>query len=504
MQVQASLKDLAPKMPLPDFFDGTRSKLKPFLIQCDLYIGFNVHKYGTDTEKVLWASSLLKKDAFDWIEVYLSDHLENQAPEDLADREDETKLIFDNWFEFKKRLTRLFGDIDAQRTAERYLSALRQTGAATTYAAEFQRHAGRVDWNEDALVYQFYKGLKDDVKDDITRMEKRPEELQKMITAAILFDNRMYERRLERRGHYRKDHNKKKGKTQQPYWPQPMEVDATGKKPGPPRKKALSKEELQRRRDLKLCFECGKEGHRASFHKKGKQHNGPRQCNATGRRAYNKPANTQEVCVLERGKEVAGKGKGGRSFRKECREVLGEKKRLDLIEQGFLPEDQSDDEETLEERNIGTQGDRQAVGSGKRESGPADTYIDEWEPVDADDEDEGWVKEIPKQGIAEVLATKDEQWLDHYSGSIVKTLVHTNADLHMQVKHLTKELKQARGPVGQDVSEPSHPAHGQLNWTFCWDNFCSAHLEAKNSSGYFPHRGKPIIWKDAMDGKSLN
>jgi hypothetical protein len=56
----------------------------------------------------------------------------------LVDRKDETKEIFSTFTAFKKRITRIFRDIDAKRTAERILASLKQTKSAATYAAEFQ------------------------------------------------------------------------------------------------------------------------------------------------------------------------------------------------------------------------------------------------------------------------------------------------------------------------------------------------------------------------------
>jgi hypothetical protein len=42
-----------PKMKLPDNFNSTRTKLKAFLIQLELYLRFNVSKFGGKTERVL-------------------------------------------------------------------------------------------------------------------------------------------------------------------------------------------------------------------------------------------------------------------------------------------------------------------------------------------------------------------------------------------------------------------------------------------------------------------
>src|SRR5438552_8575972 len=274
------------KMPLPDTYDGSRAKLKAFLMQSELYIGFNGHMFANEPQKVLWAASFMRGRAFDWIQTFTADHLANLgatgpngAVLQADTRDDETKILFYTWGNFKTRINRMFGDIDEERTAEEALGRLKQKGATTAYAAEFQQHSFKTGWNEDSLKYAFYKGLKDSVKDDMSHMEKRPETLQAMITQAILIDNRLYERALERKGQYRQG-NFKKGQQRQ-RWPEAMEIDSD--KQGP----RLSKEELDRRRKNKLCFECGKEGHRASFHRQSqKKPNGKGQGRPPGKQLH--------------------------------------------------------------------------------------------------------------------------------------------------------------------------------------------------------------------------
>jgi len=71
----------------------------------------------------------------------------------------------------------MFGNINKEHIAERAFKKLRQKGAAISYAAEFQAHSFKTGWNNDFLKAQFYKGLKDTVKDDMLHMEKRPNTL---------------------------------------------------------------------------------------------------------------------------------------------------------------------------------------------------------------------------------------------------------------------------------------------------------------------------------------
>ena len=98
---------------------------------------------------------------------------------------------------FKIHVRRVFEDIDAERTAARELMNLEQKRAASMYAAWFQRVSFNLSWRNAALAEQFYRSLKNIVKNNIAR-RKQSMTLQSMITTAIWIDNQMYERKLEK------------------------------------------------------------------------------------------------------------------------------------------------------------------------------------------------------------------------------------------------------------------------------------------------------------------
>ena len=111
---------------------------------------------------------------------------------------------------------------------------------------------------------QFYKELKDRVKDDIAQVN-RPSQLQLMITLAIRIDDRQYKHELEKKDTYnfgKKDKYQKSPKKDQ-YGMVPVELDATEKRNQLPQK------------ETRKCYNCRKIGHLA------KACRGKKQANAT-------------------------------------------------------------------------------------------------------------------------------------------------------------------------------------------------------------------------------
>ncbi len=143
-------------------------------------------------------------------------------------------------------------------------------------------------------MLRFYRGLKNEVKDEIAK-EDRPDTLTKYIERAVRIDNRNFARAQEKRGKggqpwLTTGHRSNTGKSRQALSTAygthagPMELDVTGQK-------KLSKDKRERRRRERLCFECGKPGHMASQHTEKDQGRRPwrtrKQLNATGQKPEN-------------------------------------------------------------------------------------------------------------------------------------------------------------------------------------------------------------------------
>ena len=96
--------------------------------------------------------------------------------------------MFTNFKTFKIHVRRVFEDIDTERTAVWELMNLEQKRAASMYVAQFQKVSFNLSWENAALAEQFYRSLKNVVKNDIAR-EEWSTILQDMIITVIQINN---------------------------------------------------------------------------------------------------------------------------------------------------------------------------------------------------------------------------------------------------------------------------------------------------------------------------
>jgi hypothetical protein len=235
------------KAPKPEPYEGGRNNVQTFLTQMSTYLHVNEALFNKEAEKVMCAGGMFRRKAAEWFEPTLRNYLENDKK---ANRRDDTNEIFRDFDVFVKNLRDTFGNPDELRTAERQLMQLKQRGSAGTYVADFKRIAAKVHWGEQALIMCFYNGLRDDVKDELNR-EARSEILIEITNKVIQIDNRLYERRFERKGHntvpwgQRQANSGRRRSTAYSHYSGPMELDAAHRDSKPKGK----------------CYNYGKEGY---------------------------------------------------------------------------------------------------------------------------------------------------------------------------------------------------------------------------------------------------
>ena len=171
------------KIATPTPFTGERKKLDTFLLQMTLYFRFNEALFKQEQDKVMYASYYLQGEAEAWFRPYLKDWVQH-CDTNPEDADDDTLELFRSFGKFHTAINLVFGDINEQRTAKREICRLKQTKSAADYTAQFKRISVGTNWDDVALVAQYYHGLKDGVKDEISQRE-RPDKLHAMMLMAV-------------------------------------------------------------------------------------------------------------------------------------------------------------------------------------------------------------------------------------------------------------------------------------------------------------------------------
>lgn len=248
-----------PKFPKPEPYDGVKGDVRSFLTQAKAYLRVNQTITGA-AGQIMCIGNLLTGKAFEWWDPTLRDYLDN---ENDAERDEETNNTFRSYAAFENKLRNAFGNPDEEGTATRHLKNLRQTGSATHYNREFRQHVIKLDLGDSALMEYFYDGLRENVKDELSKIDK-PEESDEYVNMAIKIDNRNYQRRMERgyKGPCTTYKSNTKHKRSTAYsgttHSGPMELDAAQRD----HKKVKGK-----------CYNCGKEGHFANKCRQPKKNN---------------------------------------------------------------------------------------------------------------------------------------------------------------------------------------------------------------------------------------
>src|SRR5882762_4777026 len=103
------------KMLLIERFSREKVKLKGFLTQIKLKIRHEGTKLANVVDQVAYAGLFLSKQVLKWFEPYLAEFKTNR----LTSLNKEVKYMFSSWDGFSLRLTQMYGDLEAEATAER-------------------------------------------------------------------------------------------------------------------------------------------------------------------------------------------------------------------------------------------------------------------------------------------------------------------------------------------------------------------------------------------------
>ena len=183
------------KLPTPSRFSGKKGTLLDFLNQTDLYMAFYHEQFSQPEMRNLFMISYLEGDAAAALQPQFDEYLQAKDPGAMQD--DQTPFM-NNRHYVRKLLLMYFRDTTEVRQLKRKLMTISQKGPATEYTAKFRGISARLDWSEKPQMAQYRKGLKDEIKDELATQDD-PKDLGTLITRVHAIDNRLYERRIERK-----------------------------------------------------------------------------------------------------------------------------------------------------------------------------------------------------------------------------------------------------------------------------------------------------------------
>ncbi|KAF8750117.1 Retrotransposon gag protein [Rhizoctonia solani] len=143
-----------------------------------------------------------------------------------------------------------FANPNAKQAAARKIATLTQTTTMSEYITKFHNLMAELNWNKEAYIAQFTRGLHWKVKELLSTKDNIPNKLETIFAASIKIDNTCREN---------KENQPKK---------QPAKSPATMATSTTTTRVCLSKdpnyvtlEERDRRCALGLCVKCGQKGH---------------------------------------------------------------------------------------------------------------------------------------------------------------------------------------------------------------------------------------------------
>ncbi len=276
-----------------DHYQGDRTSLEPFLALCELSFVLVSQAFDSDVKKVMFTGAHLKGGPLQWFSPILSDYLQNRN-----EAREETRQLFGSFSLFSQALRDMYGGGNPKRDAQYKIQRLRQGNApASQYAGKFMQYAHLTGLNDEGLALQFYQGLSDAVKDELSRVE-RPATLHDMRIRAIDLDQRIQERKREKQG-FKSTWSPNVSRQRDTRHSDPMDLDALHIRK---RQGKLSDKDRKFRLANNLCLYCGKEGHRAKdcLASKNKKPNFSKKLRAL----YEKTTNTMDKDDYDQGLQL--------------------------------------------------------------------------------------------------------------------------------------------------------------------------------------------------------
>ncbi|KAF8759034.1 hypothetical protein RHS01_02293 [Rhizoctonia solani] len=146
-----------------------------------------------------------------------------------------------------------FADPDAKRAAARKIAALTQTTTTSEYVTEFRNLMAELDWNTEAYIAQFTRGLHWKVKELLSTKDNVPDnDLKAIFAASVRIDNTCWEN---------EENRPKKVPAKSPATVATSTTTTTQRVRLSEDPNYVTPEERDCRRASGLCVKCGQKGH---------------------------------------------------------------------------------------------------------------------------------------------------------------------------------------------------------------------------------------------------
>ena len=194
------------KLELPTKYIGKKEELIGFLTALRSYFYLYLAQFYIVVLYILFVALYLDSNALRQFEPTWRDFLLKLVEE----RDKFITTVFELYERFEEELQKVFRDTNEKRYIQECLVLLYQTKLASIYAIQFYQDLLQASINDKGLIQLFYKGLKEEVKDELYCLDC-PTILDKYIKIAIQIDNRLYIQKQQKKNNRRYTFNSGNG-----------------------------------------------------------------------------------------------------------------------------------------------------------------------------------------------------------------------------------------------------------------------------------------------------